>query len=175
MDLVVGRVARAHGIRGELVVDIRTDEPDRRFVAGAGLVAVLRSGERRAVTLALVRPHGVRLLVTLEGVQDRDTADTLRGALLVVDSAQLPPPSGPDEFYDHQLEGLTAYLTDGTQVGVVTEVIHGPAGELLVLARGDGAEASECLVPFVLDIVPTVDLEAGRLVLTPPDGLLDPS
>jgi 16S rRNA processing protein RimM len=169
VDLVVGRIARAHGIRGEVVVDIRTDEPDRRFVAGAGLVAVPRSGERRAVRLLAVRQHGVRLLLTLDGVSDRDTAEALRGVLLVVDSADLPPPSDPDEYYDHQLEGLAAHLADGTLVGTVSEVLHGPGGELLVITREDGDEA---LVPFVVDIVPTVDLDAGRLVLTPPDGLL---
>lgn len=170
MDLVVGRIARAHGIRGEVVVDVRTDEPDRRFVAGTGLVALLRSGERRVLTLTTVRDHGVRLLVGLETVSDRDTAEALRGALLVVDSEQLPPPSDPDEYYDHQLEGLSAHLADGTLVGTVSEVLHGPAGELLVIARDGGGEA---MVPFVMDIVPMVDLDAGRLVLTPPDGLLD--
>lgn len=169
MDLVVGRIARAHGIRGEVVVDIRTDEPDRRFVAGAGLVAVLRSGERRAIELTTVRQHGARLLLGLGGVSDRDTAEALRGTLLVVDSADLPPPSEPDEYYDHQLEGLAAHLADGTLVGTVREVLHGLGGELLVITREDGDEA---LVPFVTDIVPTVDLAAGRLVLTPPDGLL---
>ncbi len=101
----------------------------------------------------------------------------MRGALLTVDSSTLPPPSDPDEFYDYQLEGLSAQLADGTVVGVVTEVVHGPGGELLVITRGDddgnGGGGSEVLVPFVRDIVPTIDLDAGRLVLTPPDGLLD--
>ncbi len=170
MDLVVGRVARPHGIRGELVVDVRTDEPDRRFVVGTGLVALLRGGERRPVTLVAARPHGARLLVGVDGVEDRDTAESLRGALLVIDSAELPPPADPEEFYDHQLEGLAVHLADGTFVGVVTEVLHGPGGELLVIERDGGGEA---LVPFVMDIVPSVDLDAGRLVLTPPDGLLD--
>ncbi|MGH8939147.1 MAG: ribosome maturation factor RimM, partial [Actinomycetes bacterium] len=124
-----------------------------------------------AVTVAAARPHGARLLVRFDAVPDRDAAEALRGALLTVDSAALPPPSDPDEFYAHQLDGLSAHLADGTLVGVVTEVVHGPGGELLVIAR-DG-DPAEVLVPFVHDIVPTVDLQAGRIVLTPPDGLLD--
>jgi len=167
----VGRVARPHGVRGELLVEVRTDEPEQRFAAGTSLAATLRSGERTALTVTSARPHGVRLLVRFDEVAGRDGAEALRGALLTVDSSALPPPSDPDEFYDHQLEGLTALLSDGTVVGVVTEVAHGPGGELLVIARdGDG---SELLVPFVRDIVPTVDLDAGQLILTPPDGLLD--
>ena len=170
MDLVVGRIARPHGVRGELVVDVRTDEPEQRFAAGNSLAATLRSGSRTTLTVASARPHGVRLLVRFEAVDGRDAAEALRGALLTVDSSDLPPQSDPDEFYDHQLEGLTARLPDGTVVGVVTEVMHGPGGELLVIARDGGQEA---LVPFVHDIVPTVDLDTGHLVLTPPDGLLD--
>lgn len=169
MDLVVGRVARAHGIRGELVVDVRTDEPQQRFAVGATLAARLRSGEHAALTVAACRPHGPRLLVAFRGVAGRDAAEALRGALLIVDSADLPPPSDPEEFYDHQLEGLRAELLDGSVVGVVTEVLHGPGGDLLAIDR-DGAEL---LVPFVHAIVPTVDLDGGRLVLTPPEGLFD--
>jgi 16S rRNA processing protein RimM len=170
VDLAVGRVARAHGIRGELVVDVHTDEPDARFAAGSVLHGVLRSGERRDLVVQQARPHGARLLVRFDGVEDREAAEAYRGALLVVDSADLPPPDDPDEFYDHQLEGLRAELADGTLVGSVTEVVHGPGGELLAISR-DGRD--EVLVPFVQAIVPTVDLATGRLVLTPPEGLLN--
>lgn len=170
MDLLVGRVARAHGVRGEVVVAVHTDEPGQRFAAGATLFAQLRTGERRTLTVAAARQHGGRLLVAFDAVSGRDAADALRGALLLVDSARLPAPSDPDEFYDHQLEGLAAHLADGTVVGVVVEVLHGPGGELLAISRDGGAEL---LVPFVRAIVPTVDLTAGHLVLTPPDGLLD--
>lgn len=168
----MGRIARPHGVRGELLVEVRTDEPEQRFAAGTTLATTLRSGERAALTVTSARPHGARLLVRFAAVADRDAAEALRGALLTVDSATLPPPSDPDEFYDHQLEGLSAQLADGTVIGVVTDVVHGPGNELLVIAR-DGGE--ELLVPFVRDIVPTVDLDAGRLVLTPPDGLLEGS
>jgi 16S rRNA processing protein RimM len=169
--LAVGRVARSHGVRGDTLVEIRTDEPQLRFAVGARLDAQLPDGQHRTLVVAAARPHGGRLLVRFESVPDRDAAEALRGALLTVDSATLPDPADPDEFYDHQLEGLTAQLADGSTVGVVTEVLHGPGGELLVITReGDGREV---LVPFVRDIVPAVDLPAGRLVLTPPDGLLD--
>ncbi|MCP2262409.1 16S rRNA processing protein RimM [Streptoalloteichus tenebrarius] len=170
MDVVVGRVAKAHGIRGELVVDVRTDSPEERFAVGSALGAHLRDGTSRTVTVAAARPHAGRLLVRFEGVTGRDAAEAMRGALLTVDTAALPPTEDPDEFYDHELEGLVAELEDGTTVGRVTEVVHGPAGELLVLAAPDGREI---LVPFVGEIVPEVDVAGGRLVLTPPPGLLD--
>jgi 16S rRNA processing protein RimM len=170
VDLVVGRVARSHGVRGEVVVDVRTDEPEQRFAAGAAMDARLRSGEHRTLTVRNARPHGTRLLVAFDAVADRDAAAALRGALLTVDSATLSSPSDPDEFYDHQLEGLSAVLSDGTVVGTVTEVVHGPGTELLAIHREGRPEA---LVPFVREIVPTVDLDAARIVLTPPEGLLD--
>ena len=89
---------------------------------------------------------------------------------MVIAVDALAPPSDPDEFHVHQLEGLQAELADGTVVGTVREVLYGPGGELLVLARPGQPDA---LVPFVHQIVPTVDLDAGRVVLTPPEGLLD--
>ncbi|HTF48275.1 MAG TPA: ribosome maturation factor RimM, partial [Pseudonocardia sp.] len=101
---------------------------------------------------------------------DRTAAEELRGEMLTVSAEELPPPDDPDEFHDHQLIGLRAELADGAPVGTVRDVVHGPAGELLVLDRDGGPDA---LVPFVRDIVPTVDLAAGRVVLTPPEGLLD--
>ncbi|GGM39839.1 ribosome maturation factor RimM [Longimycelium tulufanense] len=170
MDVVVGRVGKAHGIRGELTVDPRTDSPEERFAEGAALVARLPDGTSRTVTVAAARPHAGRLLVHFEGVPDRTAAESLRGALLTVDTAELPPIGDPDEFYDHELEGLVAELADGSRVGVVREVTHGPGADLLVLERDDGGEA---LVPFVSEIVPEVDVAGGRLLLTPPPGLLD--
>ncbi|HEV2783488.1 MAG TPA: ribosome maturation factor RimM [Actinophytocola sp.] len=170
-ELVVGRVAKAHGVTGELAVEVRTDEPSARFAVDATLIAQLRDRTRRPLTVSAARPHSGRLLVRFAEVATRDVAETLRGALLLVEAADLPPSDDPDEFYDHELEGLAAVLADGTPVGDIREVVHSPGGELLVLQRPDGAEV---LVPFVRAIVPQVDVAARRVVLDPPEGLLDP-
>jgi 16S rRNA processing protein RimM len=169
MDVVVGRIAKAHGIRGELAVDVRTDSPDERFRIGAAVTTKLRDGSQRELTIAAAREHSGRLLVRFEEVLTRDVAETLRGALLLADTDTLPPTGDPDEFYDHELAGLRAELADGTVLGKVVEIVHSPAGELLEL----DVEGREVLVPFVRAIVPTVDIAGGRVVLDPPEGLLD--
>ena len=170
MDVVVGRVAKAHGISGELAVDVRTDSPETRFAPGSVLAAKLRDGTSRDLTVTAARNHSGRLLVRFEEVLTRDVAETLRGTLLLGSTDDLPPTGDPDEFYDHELEGLAAELADGTKVGTVREIVHGPGGELLVITREGGGEH---LVPFVREIVPTVDVVGRRVVLTPPEGLLD--
>ncbi len=170
-ELLVGIVARAHGLRGELVVDVRTDSPEERFAPGSALTARRAGRPDGVLTVAAARPHSGRLLIRFAEAADREAAEALRGTRLLIDAADLGPTGDPDEFHVHQLEGLRAELADGSVVGSVREVVHGPGGELLVLARPDAPDA---LVPFVAAIVPTVDLDAGRLVLTPPDGLLDP-
>ncbi|MEV7096454.1 ribosome maturation factor RimM [Amycolatopsis sp. NPDC051045] len=169
MDVVVGRIAKAHGIRGELAVDVRTDSPEERFRIGAAVTTKLRDGSRRELTITAAREHSGRLLVRFEEVPTRDVAETLRGALLLADTDTLPPTEDPDEFYDHELAGLRAELADGSVVGKVVEVVHSAAGELLEL----DVDGREVLVPFVRAIVPTVDVAGGRVVLDPPEGLLD--
>jgi 16S rRNA processing protein RimM len=171
MELVVGRVAKAHGVTGEVVVDIRTDDPAGRFAPGKTLRGKPSrgSGPARDYVVETVREYGGRLLVRLAGVADRNGADALRGTLFVVDSADLPPIDDPDEFYDHQLEGLRVRTTAGADVGAVAEVLHTAAGELLSVTTDDGAEV---LVPFVSAIVTAVSLADG-IEIDPPDGLLD--
>lgn len=166
--LVVGRLGRPQGLRGELTVEVRTDDPGQRFADGA----VLRTdpAERGPVTVVSTRDQGGRLIMALEGVGDRSAAEALRDTLLLVDAATLPPPQDPEEFLDVHLVGLTASLQDGTVVGVLSEVLHLPHGDVLVVRRPDGSEA---LVPFVAAMVPVVDVAGGRVVLTPPDGLLE--
>jgi 16S rRNA processing protein RimM len=159
----VGRIGRPHGLHGEVTVDVRTDSPDERFAPGTALAA----GERTLVVRSS-RPHSGRLLVTFEQINDRDAAAQLRGALLTVDSAALPPTGDPDEFYDHQLEDLVAVRVDGVRLGTVREVVHAPAHDLLVVDTDQG----EHLVPFVRAIVCEVDLAGGRVVIDPPEGLL---
>ena len=163
---------RVHGLRGELVVEPHTDSPSERFAVGASFDArAPRGGFRGTLRVSAARPHSGRLLVTFEGVEDRDAAEALRGVRLFLATSVLPPPDDPEEFHVHQLEGLRAELADGTPIGTVRDVIHGPGGELLVLDRPD---ADDALVPFVTAIVPTVDVPGGRIVLDPPEGLLDP-
>jgi len=171
MDLVVGRVVKAHGITGEVVVEIRTDDPDTRFAPGTSLRGRPRGGPESRYVVESVRDHGGRLLVRLDGVGDRNAAESLKGTLFVVDSGDLPPIDDPDEFYDHQLEGLRVLTTAGRQVGTVKEVLHTAAGELLaVRADGDGGEV---LVPFVSAIVTSVSLADQTIEIDPPEGLLE--
>jgi 16S rRNA processing protein RimM len=175
VELVVGRIGRPQGIRGEVTVEVRTDDPEARFAPGA----VLRTdpAERGPLTVEAVRGRSGGLVVAFAGVADRPQAEGLRGTLLVVDSATLPALTDPDEFYDHELVGLGAVLPDGTPVGTVTDVLHTPGGDLLAVRLDgnlDGDGAVERLVPFVRAIVPAVDRAAGRLVVDPPPGLLEP-
>jgi 16S rRNA processing protein RimM len=171
MDLVVGRVAKAHGIAGEVVVEVRTDDPDARFAAGSSLRGrPSRGGPESRYVVESVRDHGGRLLVRLDGVADRNAAESLKGTVFVVDSQDLPPIEDPDEFYDHQLEGLEVVTTTGTVVGSVAEVLHTAAGELLSVRTEDEGEV---LVPFVSAIVTSVSLADRTIEIDPPEGLLD--
>jgi 16S rRNA processing protein RimM len=175
MLLVVGVIVRPHGIHGELVVDVRTDDPGDRFTVGRSLVTARAARGRDPVatgdlTIDTVRPHQGRLLVTFDGIADRTIAEGLRGVLLCVDSGEVPPPQDPDEFLDHQLVGLAAVDEAGEKLGEVIRIEHAPASDLLHVRLTDGRTA---LVPFVRAIVPEVDVAGGRVVLTPPGGLLD--
>ncbi|MGH3898809.1 MAG: ribosome maturation factor RimM, partial [Pseudonocardiaceae bacterium] len=114
---VVGRIGRPHGLRGEVTVQVRTDSPQQRFVAGAQLGA----DTGRTLTVDAVRPHAGNLLVRFAGVTDHAAAAELRGVLLTVETMELPALGDPDEFYDHQLEGLAAVGLDGTELGTVRE------------------------------------------------------
>jgi len=178
LRVVVGRIGRAHGIRGEVSVDVRTDEPEVRFAPGAELLLEPgRTGPSSSVAtlpatlrIEAARWHSGRLLVAFDGVHDRTGAETLRGLLLEVEVDLELTPEDPEEYYDHQLVGLAAVLLDGTAVGEVTEVVHLPGHELLAVRAVDGREL---LVPFVTAIVPTIDLPGRRVLLDPPPGLLD--
>ena len=167
--LTVGRIGKPQGLRGEVTVVVRTDAPDVRFAAGS--VLLTDPAECGPLTVAATRDQNGRLVVAFEGVGDRTQAEQLRNTLLQVDAADLPPTGDPDEFHDTQLVGLVADLVDGSRLGEVTEVLHLPHGDVLVVRRPAGA--SEVLVPFVKAIVPDVDLAGGRLVVDPPEGLLD--
>ncbi|WP_206025189.1 ribosome maturation factor RimM [Micromonospora zingiberis] len=180
--LIVGRIGKPHGIRGEVTVEVRTDEPETRFAPGTVLRtmpgAVTRGGQEPAaspgvpyeLTVEAARWHQGRLLVAFEGSLDRDVAEALRGTLLTVDSADVAAPEDPEEFLDHQLVGLAVVTPTGEHLGEVARIDHAPASDLLVLRRPEGRTA---LIPFVKAIVPEVDLAGGRVVVDPPGGLLD--
>ena len=169
--VVVGRIGRPHGVRGEVTVEVRTDDPGERFVPGA--VFRTEPASRGPLTVTGVHWHSGTLLLRLEGVhgpiEDRDAAEAVRNTELLVEVADLPELEDPESFYDHQLVGLAARLPDGTALGEVTAVRH-EAQDLLVVRRAD---AGDVLIPFVTAIVPTVDVAAGCLVVDPPEGLLE--
>ncbi|WP_042373979.1 ribosome maturation factor RimM [Streptacidiphilus neutrinimicus] len=168
MQLIVGRIGRAHGIKGDVTVEVRTDEPELRL--GPGAVLMTDPSSAGPLTVASGKVHSGRLLLRFEGVNDRNGAEALRGTLLIAEIDPEDSPEDPDEYYDHQLVGLDVVLTDGTVVGELTEVLHLPYQDLLTVLRPDGTEV---LVPFVSEIVPEIDLEAQRAVITPPPGLID--
>lgn len=168
MQLVVARIGRAHGIKGEVTVEVRTDEPELRLAPGAVLATDPPSAG--PLTIASGRVHSGRLLLRFEGVGDRTAAEALRNTLLVAEIDPEERPEDPEEFYDHQLEDLEVVTRDGTVVGRIESIAHLPAQDLLVVRREDGGEL---LIPFVGEIVPEVDLETQRAVVDPPPGLLD--
>lgn len=165
MLLTVGQIVRPHGVRGECVVEPRTDSPLERFREGA----VFAAGDSH-LTISTVRPHLGRFLVVFDEVPDRETAESLRGTLLEIDSSAVEEPDDPDEFLDHQLVGLSVELDSGEPIGEVVRIDHGPAHDMLVVKLTSGRNA---LVPFVKAIVPTVDVASGRIVIDPPGGLLE--
>lgn len=167
MQLVVGRIGRPHGVRGEVTVEVRTDAPAERFAAGT--VMVTDPASKGPLTVESVRWNKSILLVGFEGVHSREAAEELRGTTLVIDSSEIPPLDDPDEFHDHQLIGLKVVTVAGVEVGEVADVMH--HGQDLLVVRRPGAE--NAYIPFVKALVPEVDLEAGRLVVDPPAGLLE--
>ncbi|WP_030163654.1 MULTISPECIES: ribosome maturation factor RimM [Actinomycetes] len=173
MDLVIGRVTKTHGVRGELVVDVRTDAPEERFAIGQKLRGRLSTGKNTFVensyTVTAARNHSGRLLLSVAEVGDRDSAMALRGLLFLIDADEVSSGDDPDEFYDHELQGVPVRTVDGDDVGVVADVVHLPAGDLLSVKTDEGREI---LIPFVTAIVPTVS--RSLIEIDPPDGLLDP-
>lgn len=166
VEVVVGRVGRAHGLRGEVAVAVRTDEPEIRFAPGRE-VRVEGTGRRLHVEHA--RTQSGSLQVRFAEIEDRTAAESLKGAVLIAEVDAGERPEDEDEFYDWQLRGLRALAADGQQVGVVGDVIHLPAQDVLAIDV-DGVER---LVPFVAALVTGVDLAAGTLTLAAVGGLID--
>ncbi|MFC7496146.1 MULTISPECIES: ribosome maturation factor RimM [unclassified Nocardioides] len=174
IDVLVGRIGKPHGIRGDVTVDVRTDEPDRRFAPGAVLAVEPPRGSAttlRTLTVAGAKWHQSVLLVRFEEIPDRNAAEAARGILLHAAIAADASPDHPDEYYDHQLVGLAAYDVAGAPLGEVTALVHGGAQDLLTVRTPDGRDA---LVPFVKALVPEVDLPGGRVVIADRPGLVTP-
>ena len=158
-------------MKGAATIEVRTDEPDKRFAVGARLL----TDSGLELTVASAAWHSGRLLVTFEGYDDRTAVEQLRNALVSVDRPADERPEDPEEFYDSDLEGCEVVIdggdSDGGVIGVVREVSHLPGQDLLVVATPDEREV---LIPFVSAFVPHVDVSAKRIVITPPEGLLEP-
>ena len=174
-QLRVGRLVKAHGLTGALKLELYTDDPDGRFVPGASFTLQVpehSQWHRKTITVREFRWMNQNPVVFFEGVDDRNSADTLVRAILWVDEDE-DAPAEPDAWYDHQLVGLDVVraFPDGESavVGKVARIDHFPAQDLLVVKTRD----DEVLVPFVAAIVPEVDVEAGRVVVTPPAGLFE--
>ena len=174
IELVVGRIGKPHGLRGEVTVDVRTDEPELRFADGATLRAEPPAGSASrltAVTVAGTRWHQGVLLARFEELGDRNAAEAARGIVLHATLPADASPDDPEEFYDHQLIGLEAVDLDGKPLGTVSRVVHGGAQDLLQIRTPDRREA---LVPFVAALVPEVDVPGGRVVVADRPGLVTP-
>jgi 16S rRNA processing protein RimM len=168
VQLVVARIGRAHGIKGDVTVEVRTDEPELRLAPGAVLATDPPS--TGPLTIETGRVHSGRLLLRFEGVKDRTAAEALRNTLLIAEVDPEELPEEEDEYYDHQLMDLDVVTADGVEVGRITEISHLPSQDLFIVERPDG---SEVMIPFVEEIVAEIDLAEQKAVITPPPGLID--
>jgi 16S rRNA processing protein RimM len=169
--LRVGRLLKAHGLKGAIKLELYTDSPNERFVPGA--VFELQVPEEspwfgKTVTVTELRWYNQSPVLFLDGVVDRTGAESLIKAILLIDAETEKLPDEPDAWYDHQLVGLKA-LRDGVEVGEVVRVDHFPAQDLLIIKTGD----REVMLPFVKAMVPSVDIKAGTVTVTPPTGLFE--
>lgn len=169
-QLRVGRLVKAHGLKGALKLELYTDNPERRFVPGAEFTLQVPEASpwhRKTITVREYRVMNGNSVVFFEGIDDRDAAESLVRAILWIDQDDEPE---DDAWYDHQLVGLDV-VRDGAVIGSVVRVEHLPAQDLLIVRPRGGDQ--DVMVPFVAAIVPTVDLAAGRVVVTPPAGLFE--
>jgi 16S rRNA processing protein RimM len=169
--LRVGRLVKAHGLKGAIKLELYTDSPDQRFKPGQVLELQVPDSSPwfgKTVQVSELRFYNQAPVLFLEGISDRSQAETLIKAVLLIETELDELPEDPEAWYDHQLVGLDV-LVDGKSVGKVTRVDHLPAQDLLAIETAAG----EVLVPFVKAIVPEVDIAVGRVILTPPAGLFE--
>ena len=160
MRLLVGRIGRAHGILGEATIEVRTDEPDRRFAIGA----VVQTDTHGELTITSGRVHNGILLLGFNGITDRNGIEKLRNTLLYADVDINEENDDEDEYHVMQLIGCQAVLESGEAYGEVTDVINLPGQDLLAIKTVQG----EQLIPFVHQLVPTVDVKNKKVVVIPP-------
>lgn len=161
MKLNVGRIGRAHGILGEATIEVRTDEAEDRFAIGA----VLETDSHGELTVVSARVHNGILLLGFQGIEDRNSIEALRNELLYAEVDIAAPGIDEDDYHVLQLVGCTAYLVDGDEFGVVTDVLNLPGQDVLAIKSAD----REVLIPFVRQLVPVVDIKAKRMTVIPPD------
>jgi len=177
-QLRVGRLVKAHGLKGALKLELYTDDPEGRFVSGATFTLQVPESSPwhgKPLTVREFRWMNSHPVAFFEGVDDRDAAEELVRAILWIDQDTQSAPTEDDAWFDHQLVGLDV-VRDGETVGRVIRVDHMPAQDLLIVRMTPGTDhvdAREVLVPFVKAIVPEVDISAGRVVVTPPPGLFE--
>jgi len=164
--LVVGRIGRAHGIRGEATIEVRTDDPDDRLAVGA--VLLTEPAKKGPLTIASGRVHNGTLLLSFAGIPDRTAVEKLRDVLLIADVDVEAESDSDDSFHISKIIGCEVFLKNGERIGIVSDVLSSAAQDTLVVdANGD-----DKLIPFVAEIVPDVDVANKRIVITPPEGLL---
>jgi len=170
-QLRIGRLTKAHGLKGALKIELYTDDPERRFVPGAVFSLQVPTGHAwhgKTLELVELRWYNSHAVGFFKDVPDRSAAETLVKAILWVEQDAAELPEEEDAWYDHQLVGL-AVLRDGVKVGTVSQIDHFPAQDLLTVKTADG----DVLVPFVKAIVTSVDVKAGSLTVSPPPGLFE--
>lgn len=165
MLVTVGRIGRPQGIRGDVTVEVRTDEPERYFFADATVLV-----NERPMVVETARWHGARLVLRFEAVTDRNAAELLRDAVITAERDDDATPDESDTYYDAALVGCVVVDDAGHAIGEVGEVLHLPGQDVLVVLSAAGREH---LIPFVAEFVPEVDLEGRRIVIDPPPGLLE--
>ena len=160
MRLCVGRIGRPHGIKGEATIEVRTDEPEKRFSIGS-IIATDKHGE---LEIEDSRNHNGILLLKFVGIDDRNKIEVLRDSLLYCDVDIAKENHNPDEYHFQQLIGCKVELEDGSDFGIVKEIMDMPAQAVLVI----DSKGREVMVPFVKVWVPTVDIAAKRIVIREP-------
>jgi 16S rRNA processing protein RimM len=159
MKLNVGRIGRAHGILGEATIEVRTDEPESRFAVGAEVIT-----DNGNLTISSARVHNGILLLGFKGITDRNGIEKLRNTLMYAEVDINEAGVDEDDYHVQQLIGLRAELEDGSEYGVVTDVLNLPAQDCLAVKTKTG----EVLIPFVRQLVPVVDLANKKVVVIPP-------